>query len=95
MLLQLGQAVAAAPTAAALRQSVPMGRVAGLFRDLRGIASATATRRTYGFLFEWLYPQHMPTMLKCLEVRACVSSCSVLTQCPQHMPTMLKCHEVR
>ncbi len=69
MLLQLGQAVAAAPTAAALRQSVPMGRVAGLFRDLRGIASATATRRTYGFLFEWLYPQHMPTMLKCLEVR--------------------------
>lgn len=70
VLLQLGQAVAAAPTAAALRQSVPMGRVAGLFRDLRGIASATATRRTYGFLFEWLYPQHMPTMLKCLEAWA-------------------------
>ncbi|KAG2485018.1 hypothetical protein HYH03_016221 [Edaphochlamys debaryana] len=69
-LLQLGQAVAAAPSAAALRQSVPLQRVAGLFRDLRGIAAATATRRTYGFLFEWLYPQHMPTMLRCLEAWA-------------------------
>ncbi|PNH10428.1 Exportin-7-A [Tetrabaena socialis] len=45
-------------------------RVAGRFRDLRGIASATATRRTYGFLFEWLYPQHMPTIAKCLEAWA-------------------------
>ncbi|GIL63010.1 hypothetical protein Vafri_17171 [Volvox africanus] len=70
VLLQLGQAVAAAPTAAALRQTVPVGKVAGLFRDLRGIAAATATRRTYGFMFEWLYPQHMPTMLKCLEAWA-------------------------
>ncbi|EFJ44129.1 hypothetical protein VOLCADRAFT_65225 [Volvox carteri f. nagariensis] len=64
---QLGQTVAAAPSVAALRQAVPVARVAGLFRDLRGIASATATRRTYGFMFEWLYPQHMPTVLKCLE----------------------------
>ncbi|GFR52397.1 hypothetical protein Agub_g14907, partial [Astrephomene gubernaculifera] len=70
VLVQLGSAVTSAPSAAALRASVPPAyhtRVAGLFRDLRGIASATATRRTYGFLFEWLYPQHMPTLLRCLE----------------------------
>lgn len=69
VMLQLSQAVVAASSVAALRQTVPVARVAGLFRDLRGIASATATRRTYGFMFEWLYPQHMPTVLKCLEVR--------------------------
>jgi hypothetical protein len=85
VLLQLGQAVSSAPTAAALRQAVPVAHVAGLFRDLRGIASATATRRTYGFMFEWLYPQHMPTVLKCLEVRRCEVSATlpVLTAPPR------------
>lgn len=28
--------------------------VVGLFRDLRGIATATSTRRTYSLLFDWL-----------------------------------------
>ncbi|CAJ1948996.1 unnamed protein product [Sphenostylis stenocarpa] len=36
----------------------------GLMRDLRGIAMATNSRRTYGFLFYWLYPAHMPLLLK-------------------------------
>ncbi|KAK7409753.1 hypothetical protein VNO78_00042 [Psophocarpus tetragonolobus] len=36
----------------------------GLMRDLRGIAMATNSRRTYGFLFDWLYPAHMPLILK-------------------------------
>ncbi|RDX91388.1 Exportin-7-B, partial [Mucuna pruriens] len=36
----------------------------GLTRDLRGIAMATNSRRTYGFLFDWLYPAHMPLLLK-------------------------------
>ncbi|KAJ1436056.1 putative exportin-7-like isoform X2, partial [Sesbania bispinosa] len=36
----------------------------GLMRDLRGIARATNSRRTYGFLFDWLYPAHMPILLK-------------------------------
>lgn len=36
----------------------------GLMRDLRGIATATTSRRTYGFLFDWLYPAHMPLLLK-------------------------------
>ncbi|PWA74654.1 ARM repeat superfamily protein [Artemisia annua] len=36
----------------------------GLMRDLRGIAMATTSRRTYGLLFDWLYPSHMPILLK-------------------------------
>ncbi|XP_031473767.1 uncharacterized protein LOC116246177 isoform X3 [Nymphaea colorata] len=36
----------------------------GLMRDLRGIAMATNSRRTYGLLFDWLYPRHMPLLLK-------------------------------
>ncbi|XP_044460549.1 exportin-7-like isoform X1 [Mangifera indica] len=36
----------------------------GLMRDLRGIAMATNSRRTYGLLFDWLYPAHMPLFLK-------------------------------
>ncbi|KAF7819180.1 exportin-7-like isoform X1 [Senna tora] len=36
----------------------------GLMRDLRGIAMATNSRRTYGFLFDWLYPARMPVLLK-------------------------------
>ncbi|GAA0181833.1 transporter [Lithospermum erythrorhizon] len=36
----------------------------GLTRDLRGIAMATNNRRTYGLLFDWLYPTRMPVLLK-------------------------------
>ncbi|XP_027367978.1 exportin-7-A-like isoform X1 [Abrus precatorius] len=36
----------------------------GLMRDLRGIAMATNSRRTYGFFFDWLYPAHLPLLLK-------------------------------
>lgn len=42
----------------------------GLFRDLRGIASAANSRRTYGLLFDWLYPRHMPLLLHTMEVFA-------------------------
>ncbi|XVF00108.1 hypothetical protein REPUB_Repub03eG0256800 [Reevesia pubescens] len=38
----------------------------GLMRDLRGIAMATNSRRTYGLLFDWLYPAHMPLILKAI-----------------------------
>ena len=47
---------------------VKQGTIIGLFRDLRGIATATNSRRTYSVMFDWLYPQHFPVMLKCLEV---------------------------
>ncbi|XP_050938096.1 uncharacterized protein LOC103488430 isoform X1 [Cucumis melo] len=36
----------------------------GLMRDLRGIAMATNSRRTYGLLFDWLYPAHILLLLK-------------------------------
>jgi exportin-7 len=41
-----------------------------LARDLRGIALATNSRRTYGLLFDWLYPAHMPLLLRAVEVWA-------------------------
>ncbi|KAL8162040.1 hypothetical protein V2J09_013529 [Rumex salicifolius] len=34
----------------------------GLMRDLRGITMATNSRRTYGLLFDWIYPSHMPLL---------------------------------
>ncbi|KAL6562813.1 hypothetical protein OROHE_005400 [Orobanche hederae] len=36
----------------------------GLMRDLRGVAMATNSPRTYGFLFDWIYPAHMPILLR-------------------------------
>uniref|UniRef100_A0A1J3GYT8 Exportin-7-A n=1 Tax=Noccaea caerulescens TaxID=107243 RepID=A0A1J3GYT8_NOCCA len=36
----------------------------GLMRDLRGITMATSSRRSYGLLFDWLYPAHMPLLLR-------------------------------
>lgn len=42
----------------------------GVFRDLRGIAMATNSRRTYGLLFDWLYPKYMPLLLRAVEAWA-------------------------
>eukprot|EP00268_Persea_americana_P030579 TRINITY_DN2959_c0_g1_i5.p1 TRINITY_DN2959_c0_g1~~TRINITY_DN2959_c0_g1_i5.p1 ORF type:complete len:1000 (-),score=152.22 TRINITY_DN2959_c0_g1_i5:590-3589(-) len=39
----------------------------GLMRDLRGITMATNSRRTFGLLFDWLYPAHMPLLLKAVS----------------------------
>ncbi len=50
VLVSLGQASSGGANPAALRQSVPQDTVTGLFRDLRGIAIATNSRRTYGAL---------------------------------------------
>lgn len=69
-LQQVLSALAAASSPAALRASAPRDTVAGLFRDLRGVAAATNSRRTYGMLFDWLYPAHFPTVLCCLEAWA-------------------------
>ncbi|KAM4091517.1 hypothetical protein ACJW30_09G141900 [Castanea mollissima] len=38
----------------------------GLMRDLRGIAMATKSHRTYCFLFDWLYPARLPLLLKAI-----------------------------
>ncbi len=48
VLTGLATASASSSTPAALRASVSKDTVLGLFRDLRGIAAATNSRRTYG-----------------------------------------------
>ncbi|CAN6207099.1 unnamed protein product [Urochloa humidicola] len=42
----------------------------GWMRDLRGIAMATNSRKTYGHLFDWLYPSHMPLLLRAITLWA-------------------------
>eukprot|EP00698_Gefionella_okellyi_P000263 TRINITY_DN10225_c0_g1_i1.p1 TRINITY_DN10225_c0_g1~~TRINITY_DN10225_c0_g1_i1.p1 ORF type:complete len:1059 (+),score=225.48 TRINITY_DN10225_c0_g1_i1:26-3202(+) len=39
----------------------------GLFRDLRGISAACANKRTYGYLFDFLYPRFFPLILAAAE----------------------------
>jgi hypothetical protein len=78
VLLGLASASGSGSSAATLRGSVPRETVIGLFRDLRGIATATNSRRTYGMLFDWLYPAHFPTILACLEAWAGALLCSAL-----------------
>ncbi|URE05708.1 hypothetical protein MUK42_19697 [Musa troglodytarum] len=52
---------------AAFRSDAVKYAFIGLMRDLRGIAMATNSRRTYGLLFDWLYPAHMPLLLKAIS----------------------------
>uniref|UniRef100_A0A0E0C0Q9 Exportin-7/Ran-binding protein 17 TPR repeats domain-containing protein n=1 Tax=Oryza meridionalis TaxID=40149 RepID=A0A0E0C0Q9_9ORYZ len=53
---------------AAFRTDVVKYAFIGLMRDLRGIAMAT--NRTYGLLFDWLYPSRMPLLLKAISLYA-------------------------
>ncbi|PKA58500.1 hypothetical protein AXF42_Ash008787 [Apostasia shenzhenica] len=62
-LLQVILRLESTPDAAFCTDSVKYAFI-GLMRDLRGIAMATNSRRTYGLLFDWLYPSHMPLLLK-------------------------------
>uniref|UniRef100_A0A0E0JH30 Importin N-terminal domain-containing protein n=1 Tax=Oryza punctata TaxID=4537 RepID=A0A0E0JH30_ORYPU len=55
---------------AAFRTDVVKYAFIGLMRDLRGIAMATNSRRTYGLLFDWLYPSRMPLLLKAISLCA-------------------------
>ena len=41
--------------------------IGGLLRDLRGIASACAGRRSYTLLFDQLYPDYFPVFLRTVE----------------------------
>ncbi|XP_040377848.1 exportin-7-A isoform X2 [Oryza brachyantha] len=59
-----------ATTDAAFRTDVVKYAFIGLMRDLRGIAMATNSRRTYGLLFDWLYPSRMPLLLKAISLCA-------------------------
>ena len=48
------------------QESVKVALV-GLFRDLRGIASACLNKKTYMLFFEWIYPKYTPLALRALE----------------------------
>ncbi|XP_020086348.1 exportin-7 isoform X2 [Ananas comosus] len=65
-LLQVMIRLEATPDAAFRTDAVKYAFI-GLMRDLRGIAMATNSRRTYGLLFDWLYPAHMPLLLKAIS----------------------------
>ncbi|XP_038977718.1 exportin-7-like isoform X2 [Phoenix dactylifera] len=65
-LLQVMVRLESTPDAAFRTDAVKYAFI-GLMRDLRGIAMATNSRRTYGLLFDWLYPSHMPLLLKAIS----------------------------
>ncbi|PON80683.1 Coatomer beta subunit [Parasponia andersonii] len=62
-LMQVFVSLESAPDAM-FRSDVVKYVLIGLMRDLRGIAMATNSRKTYGFLFEWLYLSRTPLLLK-------------------------------
>jgi exportin-7 len=66
----LSQASNGGTSAMHLKATVPADTVAGLFRDLYGIAQGTSTRRAYLLFFDWLYENHFPIILACLEAWA-------------------------
>lgn len=53
---------------AAFRTDVAKRAFVGWMRDLRGIAMATNSRKTYGLLFDWLYPSRMPLLLRAISL---------------------------
>ncbi|GJN01164.1 hypothetical protein PR202_ga18408 [Eleusine coracana subsp. coracana] len=53
---------------AAFRTDVAKRAFIGWMRDLRGIAMATNSRRTYGLLFDWLYPSRMQLLLRAISL---------------------------
>jgi exportin-7 len=54
----------------AFRSDAVKHTLIGLFRDLRGIASAANSRRTYSLLFDWMYPRHVGLLLHAMETYA-------------------------
>jgi len=49
------------------RQDSVKVAIIGLFRDLRGIASACLNKKTYMLFFEWIHPKYSPLTLRALE----------------------------
>lgn len=70
VLSAIASASSTATTPDALKAAVPEETVIGIFRDLRGITAASTNRKTYGQIFEWLYPKHFPAIITCLETWA-------------------------
>ncbi|KAL5546843.1 hypothetical protein UlMin_006530 [Ulmus minor] len=62
-LLQVSVSLESTPDAM-FRSDIVKFALIGLMRDLRGLAIATNSRKTYGFLFDWLYPARIPLLLR-------------------------------
>ena len=45
-------------------------RLIGFFLDLQGVVSSTANSRMYNLVFDWIYPQYTPILIRCAEVFA-------------------------
>ena len=67
---QTASAPIAVPDPASLRSAVPAPALAGVLRDLRGIASATNSRRAFAQLFDWLHPSHARALAAALAAWA-------------------------
>lgn len=63
---KLTQLEGLAPTDLRQEQCRPV--LIGVFRDLRGIASSLHNRKTYGILFDILYPKHLPILGKVADI---------------------------
>eukprot|EP00743_Colponemidia_sp_Colp-15_P003638 GILK01003927.1.p1 GENE.GILK01003927.1~~GILK01003927.1.p1 ORF type:complete len:1093 (+),score=213.84 GILK01003927.1:212-3490(+) len=48
----------------------------GLYRDLRGVINATQHKRNYNAVFEWIYPERFPVIIRTLET--CVDEPKVM-----------------
>jgi hypothetical protein len=57
-----------------VRSTESMALAIGLARDVRGIVAATHNRPTYLLAFEALYPKHIKTLVRCVEVSFSCSS---------------------
>ncbi|KAJ3676579.1 hypothetical protein LUZ60_003991 [Juncus effusus] len=68
-LLQVVVGLESTPDAAFRTNAVKFAFI-GLMRDLRGVVMATTSKRMYGLVFDWLYPSHMPLLLKAVSIWA-------------------------
>ena len=68
--LLAAQLLEASGDARAFRAPAVRTLLIGLFRDLRGLVAATTSRRSYGLVFDWLYPARMPLLHATMEAYA-------------------------
>ncbi|KAL0488799.1 exportin-XPO7 [Acrasis kona] len=52
-----------------------MFALTGWLRDMRGVCMGCSSKKTYQYLFDWLYPRHFPLLLKTVQVYSNKPSC--------------------
>lgn len=50
------------------RQESVRFALTGWLRDMRGICMGCSSKKTYQYLFDWIYPKHTPLLLKAVQV---------------------------